>query len=343
MARKKKESTVSGNLADNMNSINSTYGDGTIIRFGEKVHADVTAISTGSIDLDAKLGVGGLPLGRIVDCYGPPSGGKSTLSLHLIANAQKAGYRCAYIDTEFSFDPKWATTIGVNVDELIFSQPDCAEEGLDIIDKLVKSKEINVIIVDSASAMVPRDEQESDFGKAPMAIQGRLFSQAMRKLCGPVAQNNVLLLFINQMRANLNTMGYGPSETATGGAAIKFYASIRLDVRRIGSVKNGEEVIGARTKVKIVKNKLGAPYQEAEFDLRYDMGFDTVGEVIDIATDRGIIQKSGSWYSMGEEKLGQGRESVRDYFDLNPEAYKKVYADVISEEEEEEQESSSDT
>lgn len=329
MAKKAKEKVESSGLTENMDDINKQYGEGTIIKLGESTHVDVEVIPTGSIRLDRALGVGGLPRGRIVDCYGAPSSGKSTLCLHVIANAQKKGYRCAYIDHEFAFDRPWAETLGVNTSELLFSQPDFCEEGLDIVNKLVQSREVQVIVVDSAAAMVPKAEQEADFGQAPMAIQARLMSQAMRKLVGPVSHNNVLLIFINQIRASLNTMGYGPSETVTSGNALKFYSSVRLDVRRIGALKQGEDVIGNRTRVKVVKNKVASPYQEAEFDLVYGVGIDKIGEIIDLAVESDIIQKAGAWYSMGETRLGQGKENTKDFLDLNPDLYQEIYDKIM--------------
>lgn len=314
---------------DSLSALNKKHGEGSVIRLGDEPKMTYSVIPTGSINLDRALGVGGLPLGRLVDLFGSPSCGKSSLSLHIIGEAQKLGYKCAWLDYEFSFDPVWADALGVDTDNLFFSQPPDCETGCEIISDLVKSAQIKLIVVDSAAAMLPRSESESDFGSAPMAIQARLLSQFCRKMVGPIAENGVLVIFINQTRA-ANFGGYGPSTTQSGGNALKFYSSIRLEVARIAQIKKGDEIVGARTRVKVVKNKCGRPFTEAEFDFLLDCGIDKKSELIDLAVEKSLITKAGSWFSYGAERLGQGKDSAKEFLAANPDICAEITKKILS-------------
>jgi recombination protein RecA len=296
-----------------VSAIEKQYGKGAIMRLGERgAVPEVEVISTGSLGLDLALGVGGLPRGRIVEVYGPESTGKTTLALHAVAEAQRAGGVCAFIDAEHALDIAYARKLGVRVEDLLLAQPDCGEQALEITDTLVKSNVIDVVVVDSVAALVPRSELEGNMGDAQMGLQARLMSQALRKLTGSCAKSRTLVIFINQLRMKIGVM-FGSPETTTGGQALKFYASVRLDIRRIGALKEGEQVVGSRARVKVAKNKLSSPFREAEFDLRYGEGISLTGEVVDLGVEAGLIDKSGSWYSYGETRIGQGRDSARQF------------------------------
>jgi recombination protein RecA len=298
--------------------IERQFGKGSIMRLGEQPSISVNVISTGSISLDAALGVGGVPRGRVVEIYGPESSGKTTLALHIIANAQARGGLAAFIDAEHALDPEYAQRLGVNLDDLLVSQPDFGEQALEITETLVRSGSVDVIVIDSVAALVPRSELEGDMGDAQMGLQARLMSQALRKLAGIVSKSNTCLVFINQVRQKIGVM-FGNPETTTGGRALKFYASVRVDIRRIASIKQGEEVIGNRTKAKVVKNKVAAPFKVAEFDIMYGEGISKTGELLDLGLAERMVQKSGSWYSCGETRLGQGREAAREFLKENTE------------------------
>jgi recombination protein RecA len=309
-------------LAQTMEKINKDFGAGSVMCLGDGALKGVEAISTGSIGLDAALGIGGLPKGRIVEIYGPESSGKTTLALHVIAEAQKKGGICAFIDAEHAFDETYAKNIGVDTDKLRLSQPDYGEQALEEADRLIGSGAISVIVIDSVAALVPKAELEGEMGDAKMALQARLMSQACRKLTGTVSRTGTLLIFINQLRSNIGNMYV--FEVTSGGNALKFYASVRLDVRKIGKILDGENQIGNKTRVKVVKNKMSPPFKIAEFDIMFGQGIDYVGEIVDAASDKNIVQKSGSWYSYGESKLGQGKIQVRQIFKDNPDLLKEI-------------------
>jgi recombination protein RecA len=293
--------------------IEKQFGKGSIMRLCEgQVKSEVAVVSTGSLGLDIALGVGGLPRGRIVEVYGPESSGKTTLALHAIAEAQRAGGTCAFIDAEHALDVGYARKLGVRTEELLLSQPDSGEQALEIVDILVRSGAVDVVVVDSVAALVPKAELEGEMGDAHMGLQARLMSQAMRKLTSSGARSNTLVIFINQLRMKIGVM-FGNPETTTGGNALKFYASVRLDIRRIGMLKDGDEATGSRTRVKVVKNKLAAPFKETEFDVCYGQGISQAGEVIDLGVEAGLVEKSGSWFSYGGERIGQGRDAARQY------------------------------
>ena len=292
-------------------NIEKAFGKGSIMRLGEKAVIDAPAISTSCISLDAALGIGGVPRGRIVEIYGPESGGKTTLALHIVSQAQKNGGVAAYIDAEHALDAAYATKLGVDIENLIVSQPDSGEQALEIADTLVKSMGVDVMVVDSVAALVPRAELEGDMGDSHMGLQARLMSQALRKLTASVSRSNTCMVFINQIREKIGVM-FGSPETTTGGRALKFYASIRLDIRRIGQIKDGDSVVGSRTKVKVAKNKLAPPFREAEFDIMYGEGISREGDLLDLAVQHRIVEKSGAWFSFQGERLGQGRENVKN-------------------------------
>ncbi len=298
--------------------ITKRYGDGSIMRLGEAHHLVVEAIPTGALSLDIALGVGGIPRGRITEIFGPESSGKTTISQHIVAESQKLGGTCAYIDMEHALDPVYAARCGVDVESLLISQPDTGEQALEITETLVRSGAVDVIVIDSVAALVPRAEIEGDMGDSPMGMQARLMSQALRKLSGAIKQTNTAVIFTNQLRLKIGVM-FGNPETTTGGMALKFYASVRLDVRRIQSIKLGAEIIGSRTRVRVVKNKVAAPFRTAEFDIMYNEGISRYGDLIDLATGLDIIVKRGSFYSYGDIRLGQGRENAKDFLKQNPE------------------------
>ncbi len=303
-----------------LQAVERQFGKGSIMRLGndEPLSKDVAAISTGSISLDIALGIGGVPRGRIIEIYGPESSGKTTLSLHVVAEAQKLGGVCGYIDAEHAMDVGYARKLGVRTDDLLLSQPDTGEQGLEIAEMLVRSGSIDVLVIDSVAALVPKAELEGEMGDSHMGLQARLMSQALRKLTGTVARSQTCLIFINQIRMKIGVM-FGNPETTTGGNALKFYASQRLDIRRIGAIKNGESVVGNRTRVKVVKNKVAAPFKEVEFDIMYGHGISKEGDLIDLASESGIVEKSGAWFGFGGERIGQGRENAKDYLREHPE------------------------
>lgn len=299
-----------------LKQIDKQYGKGAIMRLGDAPAVSIATIPTGSLALDAALGVGGVPRGRVVEIYGPESSGKTTLATHLIAETQKLGGTCAFIDAEHAFDASYAEKLGVNIDDLLVSQPDTGEDALNIADTLVRSGAIDMIVIDSVAALVPRAEIEGDMGDSHVGLQARLMSQALRKLTGTINRTKTCLVFINQIREKVGVM-FGSPETTTGGRALKFYSSVRLDIRRIGAIKEGTEVVGNRTRVKVVKNKVAPPFREAEFDIIYGEGISSMGELVDLAVDNDIIQKSGSWYAHGDTKIGQGREAAKTWLREN--------------------------
>jgi recombination protein RecA len=311
-----------------MDKIEKSYGKGSIMRMGDQVVDEVAAISSGSIALDIALGVGGYPKGRIIEIYGPESSGKTTLAIHAIAEAQKAGGIAAIVDAEHAFDPYYAKNLGVNIDELLISQPDSGEQALEIVDNLVRSGALDIIVIDSVAALTPKAELEGEMGDSKMGLQARLMSQALRKLTGNISKTKTCCIFINQLREKIGVM-FGNPETTTGGNALKFYASVRLDIRRIGQIKDGDEVQGNNVRVKVVKNKVAPPFRKAEFDIMYGEGISKSGEVIDLAVQYNIVKKSGSWFAYGETKLGQGRETVRKLIADNPELSQELETKIV--------------
>lgn len=309
-------------------NIEKQFGKGAIMRLGENVTMNVDKISTGSLGLDVALGIGGLPKGRVVEIYGPESSGKTTLALHAVAEAQKAGGTAAFIDVEHALDPVYAGALGVDIDSLLVSQPDTGEQAMEICDALVRSGAVDIVVVDSVAAMVPKAEIEGEMGDSHVGLQARLMSQALRKLTGSIGKTNTIVIFINQLREKIGVM-YGSPETTTGGRALKYYASVRIDVRRIETLKNGTESFGNRTRAKVVKNKVAPPFKEAEFDIMFGQGISKVGEILDIGVKMGIVQKGGSWFSYGETRLGQGRDNVKEYFTQNPELAKEIETKVF--------------
>ncbi len=307
--------------------IDKSFGKGTVMRLGDRPEMNVEAIPTGSLALDAALGIGGVPKGRIIEIYGPESSGKTTLALHILAEAQKRGGEVAFVDAEHALDPVYAAALGVDTDNLLVSQPDTGEQALEITDALVRSGAIDAVVVDSVAALVPKQEIEGEMGDTFVGLQARLMSQALRKLAGTIAKTNCVVIFINQLRMKIGVM-YGNPETTTGGNALKFYASVRLDVRRIEAIKEGGNVIGNKTRVKVVKNKVAPPFREAVFEIMYGQGISKWGELVDLAVQMDIIQKSGSWFSMGDERIGQGANSVKDYLIANPDIAASVEAQV---------------
>jgi recombination protein RecA len=301
-----------------LGQIVKAFGKGSVMRLGQKVGIEVDTISTGSLSLDIALGVGGLPKGRIIEIFGPESSGKTTLTLHVIAQAQKAGGSCVFIDAEHALDPVYAKKLGVDIDSLIISQPDCGEQALESVDTLIRSGAIDVIVVDSVAALVPRAEIEGEMGDTHVGLQARLMSQALRKLTGSISKTNCILIFINQIRMKIGVM-FGNPETTTGGNALKFYASIRLDIRRTGAIKDNEEDIGNQVKVKVVKNKVAPPFKMVNIDILYNSGISFSGEVVNLASQCGLIEKSGSWYSYEGKQIAQGREAAKKYLEDNPE------------------------
>jgi recombination protein RecA len=307
-----------------LGQIEKQFGKGSVMRLGDaSASYDVEAVSTGSLGLDIALGVGGLPKGRVIEIYGPESSGKTTLTLQVIAEAQRIGGTAAFVDAEHALDPVYAAKLGVNVQELLVSQPDTGEQALEITDMLVRSSAVDVIVVDSVAALTPKAEIEGEMGDAHVGLQARLMSQALRKLTGNIKRSNTIVIFINQIRMKIGVM-FGNPETTTGGNALKFYASVRLDIRRIGAIKNGEEVVGNQTRVKVVKNKVAPPFREAEFEIMYGAGISRMGEVIDIGVAQGFVEKSGSWYSYNGERIGQGKENARNFLEQHPDIAKDI-------------------
>jgi recombination protein RecA len=311
-------------LAAALGQIEKQFGKGSVMRLGEaSENYDIEAVSTGSLGLDIALGVGGLPRGRVVEIYGPESSGKTTLTLQVIAEAQRVGGTAAFVDAEHALDPVYAAKLGVNVQDLLVSQPDTGEQALEITDMLVRSGAVDIVVVDSVAALTPKAEIEGEMGDAHVGLQARLMSQALRKLTGNIKRSNTIVIFINQIRMKIGVM-FGNPETTTGGNALKFYASVRLDIRRIGALKNGEEVIGNQTRVKVVKNKVAPPFREAEFEILYGAGISRNGEVIDIGVAQGFVEKSGSWFSYNGERIGQGKENARTFLDQHPEIAREI-------------------
>ncbi|MCG7518241.1 recombinase RecA [Ruegeria sp. Ofav3-42] len=299
--------------------IERQFGKGSIMKLGEDAKQDIDASSTGSLGLDIALGIGGLPMGRIVEIYGPESSGKTTLTLHCIAEQQKRGGVCAFVDAEHALDPQYARKLGVDLDELLISQPDTGEQALEITDTLVRSGAVNMVVVDSVAALTPKSELEGDMGDSNVGVQARLMSQAMRKLTGSISRSNCMVIFINQIRMKIGVM-FGSPETTTGGNALKFYSSVRLDIRRIGAIKDRDEVVGNQTRVKVVKNKVAPPFKQVEFDIMYGEGISKMGELLDLGVKAGVVEKSGSWFSYGDERIGQGRENAKQYLRDNSRA-----------------------
>jgi len=303
--------------------ITDNFGKGSVMKLGQRRAMDIESVSTGSLSLDVALGIGGLPKGRVVEVYGPESSGKTTLALQVVAEAQKAGGICAFIDAEHALDPVYAKKLGVDTEELLISQPDTGEQALEIADTLVKSGSISVIVVDSVAALTPRAEIEGEMGDHHVGLQSRLMSQALRKLTGSISSTNTMMIFINQIRMKIGVM-FGSPETTSGGNALKFYSSVRLDIRRIGAIKNGDEIIGNSTRVKVVKNKVAPPFKVVEFDLMYGKGISKVGELVDLGAKADIVEKAGAWYAYKGEKIGQGRENAKTYLEQNP----KIAAEI---------------
>jgi recombination protein RecA len=313
-----------------LSQIDRSFGKGSVMKLGEKTTMDVEAISTGSLGLDIALGIGGLPKGRIIEIYGPESSGKTTLTLHAIAECQKAGGVAAFVDAEHALDPVYAAKLGVDVNELLIAQPDTGEQALEIADTLVRSGAIDILVIDSVAALTPRAELEGDMGDSLPGLQARLMSQALRKLTGSISKSGCMVIFINQIRMKIGVM-YGSPETTTGGNALKFYSSVRLDIRRIGAIKNRDEVVGNQTRVKVVKNKVAPPFRQVEFDIMYGEGISKTGELIDMGVMADVIQKAGSWYSYGDERIGQGRENVRTFLKDNPDIMAEIENKILRE------------
>ena len=310
-----------------ISQIEKNFGKGTVMRLGERPDMNVDSIPTGSLALDVALGIGGVPKGRIIAIYGPESSGKTTLALHILAEAQKMGGEVAFVDAEHALDPVYAAALGVDTENMLVSQPDTGEQALEITDALVRSGAVDAVVVDSVAALVPKQEIEGEMGDTFVGLQARLMSQALRKLAGPIAKTNCVVIFINQLRMKIGVM-YGNPETTTGGNALKFYSSVRLDVRRVESIKEGGNVIGNKTRVKVVKNQVAPPFREAYFDIMYGEGISKWGELVDLAVQMDVIQKSGSWFSMGEERIGQGKDSVKAFLQNNPDIAETVEAQV---------------
>ena len=311
-----------------LQQLEKQFGKGTVMRLGENAAMQVEAISTGSLSLDVALGIGGVPRGRIIEVYGPESSGKTTLALHVVASAQKQGGEAAFIDAEHALDPVYAKALGVDTDSLLVSQPDTGEQALEIAEALVRSGAVDVLVVDSVAALVPKAEIEGEMGDSFVGLQARLMSQALRKLAGAISKGNCAVIFINQLREKIGVM-YGNPETTTGGRALKFYASVRIDIRRTETLKNGSTPVGNRVRAKVVKNKIAPPFKEAEFDIMYGEGISRVGEMLDMGLKFGLLQKSGAWFYMGDERLGQGRDAAKQYFREHPETMAQVEAQII--------------
>ena len=317
-------------LAAALGQIEKQFGKGSVMRLGDATASyDVETVSTGSLGLDIALGVGGLPRGRVVEIYGPESSGKTTLTLQVIAEVQRGGGTAAFVDAEHALDPSYAEKLGVNIADLLVSQPDTGEQALEITDMLVRSNAVDIVVIDSVAALTPKAEIEGEMGEMQVGLQARLMSQALRKLTGNIKRSNTIVIFINQIRMKIGVM-FGSPETTTGGNALKFYASVRLDIRRIGAIKNGEEVVGNMTRVKVVKNKVAPPFREAEFEIMYGQGISREGEIIDLASAQEIIEKSGAWYSYKGNRIGQGKDNVRTFLQNNPEVAREIETEVRS-------------
>ncbi|MDH3322864.1 MAG: recombinase RecA [Flavobacteriaceae bacterium] len=328
MAEDKEKAAKLKALQLTLDKLDKTYGKGSVMKMGDVAHQDVEVISSGSLGLDLALGVGGYPKGRVIEIYGPESSGKTTLTLHAMAEAQKAGGIAAFIDAEHAFDRFYAEKLGVDIDNLIISQPDYGEQALEIADNLISSGAIDIVVIDSVAALTPKSEIEGEMGDSKMGLHARLMSQALRKLTGTINKTNCTVIFINQLREKIGVM-FGNPETTTGGNALKFYASVRLDIRRRTQIKDGEKVLGNRTKVKVVKNKVAPPFQTTEFDIMYGQGISKVGEILDLGVEYDIIKKSGSWFSYGDTKLGQGRDAVKALIGDNPELAEELEAKIV--------------
>ena len=328
MAQKKQPLPRVKPADDKQKALEKTHGKGTIMRLGENVSMNVDHISTGSIGLDVALGIGGLPRGRIIEIYGPESSGKTTIALHCVAQAQQAGGEAAFVDAEHALDPIYARALGVDIDSLLVSQPDCGEQGLEIADALVRSGALDIVVVDSVAALVPRAEIEGEMGDSFVGLHARLMSQALRKLAGSIAKSNCTVIFINQLREKVGVI-YGSPEVTTGGRALKFYASVRIDVRRAEQLKNGSEIIGNHTRCKVVKNKVAPPFKEAEFDIMYGEGISFTGELVDMGVEFDLVQKSGAWYSMNGTRLGQGRDNAKLYFKEHPDEAETLHKQIL--------------
>lgn len=318
-----KERALSAALAQ----IERQFGKGSMMRLGDQEQLAIPSVSTGSLGLDVALGIGGLPRGRVVEIYGPESSGKTTLTLQVIAEAQKVGGTCAFIDAEHALDPQYAQALGVDTDNLLVSQPDTGEQALEICDMLVRSAAVDVVVVDSVAALTPKAEIEGEMGDTHVGLQARLMSQALRKMTGNIKQANTMVIFINQIRMKIGVM-FGSPETTTGGNALKFYSSVRLDIRRIGAVKNGDEVVGNETRVKVVKNKVAPPFRQTEFQILYGAGIHRTGEILELGVQQGIVEKSGAWYAYNGERIGQGRKNAADFLDDNPEMKEEIEATI---------------
>ncbi len=311
-----------------LGQIERQFGKGSVMRMGDdNAQRDIDAVSTGSLGLDIALGIGGLPRGRVVEIYGPESSGKTTLTLHAVAEMQKLGGTAAFVDAEHALDPSYAAKVGVNIDDLLISQPDTGEQALEITDMLVRSGAVDIVVIDSVAALTPKAELEGDMGDHHVGLQARLMSQALRKLTSNIQRSNTLVIFINQIRMKIGVM-FGNPETTTGGNALKFYSSVRLDIRRIGAIKKGDEILGNDTRVKVVKNKVAPPFKQVTFDILYGEGISREGEIIDLGVQEGIVQKSGAWYSYGSERIGQGKDKVRQYLKDNPETAQEIEQQV---------------
>ena len=319
---------ISEALQDALAAIHKSHGEGSIMRMGDRVEKPIEGISTGSVGLDIATGGKGLPRGRVVEIFGPESSGKTTLTLHVVANAQRAGGVCAFIDAEHALDPQYARKLGVDLDSLLISQPDNGEQALDICETLAKSGAVDVIVIDSVAALVPKAEIEGEMGDSFVGLQARLMSQALRKLTAVTAKSKTMLVFINQIREKIGVM-FGSPETTTGGRALKFYSSIRIDIRRIGTIKDGETPIGARTKATVVKNKIAPPFMKTEFDILFNEGINRLGELLDLGTELGVVKRSGTWLSYGETRMGQGREKAREFLKENPEMAREIEVKVL--------------
>jgi recombination protein RecA len=318
-------------LSAALSQIEKQFGKGAVMRMGDvSAVRDIEAVSTGSLGLDVALGIGGLPRGRVIEIYGPESSGKTTLTLQVIAEAQKAGGTAAFVDAEHALDPSYAEKLGVDVDELLVSQPDTGEQALEITDMLVRSGSIDVVVVDSVAALTPKAEIEGDMGDSHMGLQARLMSQALRKLTGNIKRSNTMVIFINQIRMKIGVM-FGNPETTTGGNALKFYSSVRMDIRRIGAIKKGDEIIGNETRVKVVKNKMAPPFKQAEFQILYGEGISREGEIIDMGVKQGLVDKAGAWYSYNGERIGQGKENVREFLKQNPDTAAEIEGKIRAE------------